>query len=349
MSVRMKDVAAHAGVSVATVSNVFTGKHCVSPDVKEKILKAVEELDYHVNLNARGLKTSRTNTIGVILPDITKLFFTGVMRGIQSEAGKHGFRIVYLSSNYDFNTEKECVAQFRGSNVDAIIIDSCCDYLTIKEWAYELATYNGRYTPIVFLENSIDDGLVSSISIDAYSWSGKLTQHFLSLGKKEILYISGPQHLRHEHDRLQGYMQALKENNIEISDSLILESDFSTSTSYSLICNVLDSCLKFDAVQASNDEAAVGVLRAFKERGIRVPEDIVICGFDNLFPSTLVEPAITTINVPRFEMGVAAIDECIRHIDDPELPYNSTVLGAEMLIRSSSEKGSEVKWDVDSW
>ena len=144
-------------------------------------------------------------------------------------------------------------------------------------------------------------------------------------------------------------MQALKENNIEISDSLILESDFSTSTSYSLICNVLDSCLKFDAVQASNDEAAVGVLRAFKERGIRVPEDIVICGFDNLFPSTLVEPAITTINVPRFEMGVAAIDECIRHIDDPELPYNSTVLGAEMLIRSSSEKGSEVKWDVDSW
>lgn len=347
--VKMKDVAAKAGVSVATVSNVFTGRHFVSPDVKEKVLKAVEDLDYHVNLNARGLKTSRTKTIGVVLPDITKLFFNEVMRGILECAEKHGYRIIVLSSYFDFTVERECISSLRGLNVDGIILDSCCDYHNLKSWASELAHYEGRYTPIVFIENAMDDNLVSSVTIDAYYWSSRVTKYLLSLGKKRILFISGPLSLRQEHDRLEGYKQALKDAGIKIQDSLILKSDFSSNSSYDIMNGLLSKSPKFDAVQASNDEAAIGALKALNEHGIIVPEDIPVCGFDNLFPSTFVSPGLTTVSVPRREIGSEAANECIHHIEDPSLPHRCVVLSAELVKRGSTESGAGTTWDLVYW
>ena len=349
MAVKMTDVAAAAGVSVATVSNVFTGKHFVSPEIKDRVLQAVEDLDYHINLTARSLKTSKSKTIGIVLPDITKLFFTEVMRGILDTVEEHGYKAIYLSSYFDYATEKECIASLRSNNVDAIIIDTCCDYHNLKNWAYELATYEGKYTPIVFIESAVDGGLASSVAIDAYYWSGKLTRHLISLNKSRILFISGPSYLKQEHDVLIGYKQALKDNGIKINDNLIFTSDFSSKSSYKLMTNILKKSPKFDAIQASNDEAAIGAVKALKEHGLKIPDDIVICGFDNLFPTTLVDPAITTINVPRREIGAAAVNECIHHIEDPSLPHRNVVLSADMIVRGSTEKGAETTWDLYSW
>lgn len=347
--VKMKDVAAKAGVSVATVSNVFTGKHFVTPEVKARVLQAVEELDYHINLNARGLKTSKTKTIGVVLPDMTKLFFNEVLHGILESAENHGYRIMVLNSYYDFSIEKECIASLRGSNVDGIILDSCCDFHDLKSWANELASYEGRYTPIVFLETSMDDALVSSVSVDTYYWSSRITKYLISQGKRKILYISGPLHLRHEHDRLSGYKQALKDSGLKIQDSLIVKGDFSPNSAYHLVDELLHKPPKFDAVQASNDEAAIGALKALKEHGVNVPGDIMVCGFDNLFPSTLVEPSITTINVPRCDIGSEAVTECIHHIEDPSLPHRCIVLSADMVKRGSTDSESGTSWELAYW
>lgn len=347
---KMKDVADKAGVSVATVSHVFTGKRYVSPEVKDRVLKAVEELDYHINLNARSLKTSRTKTIGVVLPDITKLFFSEVLRGILDTVEQHGYKITVLSSYFDFSKEKECISSLRSNNVDGIILDSCCDYHDLKSWARELATYESRYTPVVFIETAPDDSFVSSVTIDAYYWSYKVTQYLVSLGKKKILYVSGPLHLRQERDRLSGYKQALKDSGIKYNENLVISSDFSSSSSYDAI-KVLTpkGSLKFDAVQCSNDEAAVGALRVLKEQGYKVPEEIAVTGFDNLFPSTLISPAITTVNVPRHEIGIEAANECIHHIDDPTLPNRTIVLSADIVKRASTEESLETAWELHSW
>ena len=345
----MKDVASMAGVSVATVSNVFTGKHYVSPEVRKRVMQAVEDLNYHINLNAQGLKTSKTRIIGVVLPDITKLFFNDVLKGIFDTANRCGYKITVQSSNYDYEVEKECISSLRGLNVDAIILDSCCDYRKLNEWAYELASYEGKYTPIVSLENSMDDTLVSAVTIDSYYWSRNVTQYLISRGRSKILFISGPPTLRHEHDRLAGYRQALKDNKIKVVDKLIVNRDFTSNSSYDVVRDALAKGLKFDAIQGSNDQAAIGAVKALKERSIRIPEDIMVCGFDNIFPSTLVEPAITTVSVPRYEIGAEAVKECIRHMEDPTLPPRRIVLNSEILKRGSTEAEENTTWDLDYW
>ncbi len=347
--VKMKDVANAAGVSVATVSNVFTGKHFVSPEVRKRVLQAVEDLNYHINLNAQGLKTSKTKIIGVVLPDITKLFFNDVLKGIFDTANELGYKITVLSSNYDYKLEKECISSLRGTNVDAIILDSCCDYHNLSEWAYELVSYEGKYTPIVSLENSMEDSLVSAVTIDSYYWSRNVTKYLISRGRQKILFISGPPTLRHEYDRLSGYKQALKDSRIKISENLIVSRDFTSNSSYDVVTQALENRIKFDAVQGSNDQAAIGAIKALREHGLRVPEDILVCGFDNIFPSSLVSPGITTVSVPRYEIGAEAVRECIRQMEDPSMHPRRIVLNAEIIKRASTDANTETTWDLDYW
>lgn len=345
--VKMKDVAQRAGVSIATVSNVITGKRTVSPEVQKNVLQAIKELDYHVNMVARGLKTQRTNTIGVVLPDVTKLFFNDVLKGIMTAAGSNGFSINILSSGYDFSKEKDLVATLRGSHVDAIILDSCVDYQKSAEWAAELVG-TGKDLPIVSLENKLSDE-ISTISVDCSYWSSKITEHLLSLGRERIFYISGPLSLRHEQDRLEGYKKALVENGIDVDERLIVTQDFQSGPAYTAVKKVLEQGVKFDAVQASNDQAAIGAIKALMEYGVKVPEQVAVTGFDNLFPSSLIDPAITTVHVRRYTMGYNAVLECIRRINDPEAKPAHEVLESRMMIRGSSSPQAKSEWDLDNW
>lgn len=345
--VKMKDVAHRAGVSIATVSNVITGKRTVSPEVQKAVLQAISDLDYHVNMVARGLKTQRTNTIGVVLPDVTKLFFNDVLKGIMTAAGNNGFSINILSSGYDFELEKDLVATLRGSHVDAIILDSCVPYQQSESWCQEMVKA-GKGLPVVSLENRLGDG-VSSITMDCRHWSNQITKHLIDQGRKKIFYISGPLTLHHEKARLEGYKQALTENGIRVDEKLIEMQDFQSGSAYHAVRRVLKEGLEFDAIQASNDQAAIGAIKALMESGIKVPGDVAVTGFDNLFPSTLIEPAITTVHVHRYTMGYNAVMECIRRIGDPEAEPMQQVLDSRLVIRSSSSKQAKSEWDLDNW
>ena len=345
--VKMKDVALRAGVSIATVSNVITGKRTVSPEVQKTVLQAIEELDYHVNMVARGLKTQRTNTIGVVLPDVTKLFFNDVLKGIMTAAAEHGYSINILSSGYDFSRERNLMATLRVNHVDAIILDSCVDYQKSAQWGEELVNA-GRELPIVSLENKLAED-ISTISVDCSYWSSQITRHLLELGRKKIFYISGPLSLRHEQDRLSGYKMALTDSGIAVDEQLIVTQDFQSGSAYNAVKKVLDSGLQFDAIQASNDQAAIGAIKALVEHGIRVPQQVAVTGFDNLFPSSLVDPAITTVHVHRYTMGYSAVMECIRRIGDPEAKPTHEVMDSHMVIRGSSSEQAKSEWDLDNW
>ena len=345
--VKMKDVAQRAGVSIATVSNVITGKRTVSPEVQKAVLQAISDLDYHVNMVARGLKTQRTNTIGVVLPDVTKLFFNDVLKGVMTAAAEHGYSINILSSGYDFALEKKLIATLRGNHVDAIILDSCVDFQQAESWGRELVA-GGKDIPLVSLENKLSDG-VSSICVDCFRWSSQITKHLIDQGRKKIFYISGPLSLRHEQDRLEGYKKGLRDHGIEVKEDLIVTQDFQSGSAYHAVKQVLEQGVDFDAIQASNDQAAIGAIKALMECGIQVPEKVAVTGFDNLFPSSLIDPAITTVHVRRYTMGYNAVLECIRRINDPEAKPAHEVLESRMMIRGSSSPQAKSEWDLDNW
>lgn len=346
---RMKDVADRAGVSVATVSNVLTGKRAVTPEVRENVLRAIKELDYHVNMIARGLKTQRTNTIGVVLPDVTKLFFNDVLHGMMTAASDFGYCITLLSSSYNFDTERQSIAALRGNHVDAVILDSCVNCRDAEQWGAELADSLAQSVPIVSLETTLHKERISSIRVDCKRWSGQMTQHLIDQNRRRILYISGPSQLMHEIERLEGYIMTLKRNALPVCDELIAKGDFLSHSGYSIVKQAIANGLEFDAVQASNDQAAIGAIKALKESNIQIPEKVAVTGFDNLFPSTLISPSLTTLSVPRYYMGYEAVSECVRRIETPSAAVRHAVLESPIIIRSSSVPISDTVWDLTNW
>ena len=216
----MKDVARHAGVSVATVSNVINGKPVVSEKIRKKVEQSIRELDYQVNLVARGLKTQRTNTIGVILPDITKLFFQKVINGILDTAYARGYMIHILGSGYSFHTERELIRALQSSCVDGILLDSCVAIDNSEDWAAELTAIDTRMPPVVSIESKLDPTRISSVSVDNALYSGNITQHLIDSGRRSIYYVSGPLHLEHEYARYVGFRDCMLKNGLPIRPEL---------------------------------------------------------------------------------------------------------------------------------
>lgn len=349
--VRMKDVAQHAGVSVATVSNVITGKKFVSSDVKENVEKSISELGYKVNLLARGLKVKRTNTIGVVLPDITKMFFPNVLRGIETAAQKYNYKVNFLSSNFDFATEQESVKYLKSSYVDGIILDSCCSMERFSQWAEELtqADEEGKRFRVVSLEQALDPSKLSSVMVDYEKLSMAGTRHLIEQGRKNILYIKAAMMLSHGQARYEGYKKALAESGIPFRRELVLEADFSSLSAYNAVVKALETGVQFDAVQAVNDQTAIGALKALKEANIQVPEQAAVVGFDNIFPSTLVSPQITTIDIPKYDMGYTAFEELKRLIDSDREAPRSIVLDAKLILRQSTVAEIQEDWNLQMW
>jgi DNA-binding LacI/PurR family transcriptional regulator len=345
----MKDVANHAGVSVATVSYVITGKSGVSDVVRKRVLKSIQELHYEINQVARGLKTQRTNTIGVILPDVTKLFFLNVLKGIMETAAREQYNITIFSSNFDFEIERRLINTLCGYRVDGIILDSCVNRTYAHEWTKGLQTGKRDIPPVVSLECLLDPNHVSSVVVNTRYLSGCLTQHLIDSGRRRIFFISGPVHIEYEYDHIEGYKDALKRNNLPVLDELMAAGDFMSKTAYDVTCGALEKGIQFDAIQASNDQAATGVIKALNEHGIAVPDDVAVCGYDNLFPSTLITPAITTISVPGYKMGVTAVEEALRRIWDRTAPPKQYLLEAEVIIRASSQANVKTDWNLDNW
>lgn len=347
--VSMKDISRRAGVSVATVSNVLTGKRAVSEKVRRKVLDAIKETNYQVNFVARGLKTQRTNTIGVVFPGITKLFFQKVLNGILNASSTAGYRILILNSGYDFQTERSLINSLISSCVDGIILNSCVPMDKSRAWAAELAPEGSAMPPVVSVESQLDPSLLSSVSLDNATYSGLITQHLLDSGRGKILYVSGPVSLEHEHARFTGYLQCLERNGLQADRELLMYGDYLSESGYVCVKTALESGLVFDAVQASSDQAAIGALKALREAGLSVPEDLSVCGFDNVFPSTLVSPAITTVDVPGYELGLRAVDELLRRIRDPASGPVCHRLTARIIVRASSDPRAVSQWDLVDW
>lgn len=329
------DISKALKINSSTVSRALNNSPRVSQKTKDLIQKKAIEFGYQKNILASNLRTNKTNTIGIIVPRISRNFFSSVISGIEETAYKAGYNVVIGQSLESFEREQKLVSTLLSNRVDGLLIS-----VSMGTTNYDhLSNFKTNGGPIVFFDRPMIIADTPSITIDDFEASYNATQHLIDNGCKDIVHFSGFQKIELYKKRMQGYIAALTDNNITVRTEYILESQLSEADGVELAKKVL-KLPKVDGIYSSNDTAAISAMQHFKKKGLKIPDDIAIVGFNNDSISAVIEPGLTTVNQPDVEMGIIAssllIELIKKTIDNPE--SHSKTLGTELIIRNSSLK-----------
>jgi LacI family repressor for deo operon, udp, cdd, tsx, nupC, and nupG len=326
--VKMSDVAKLANVSTATVSRVLRNPETVKENTRKKVLNVIEQLNYQPNILARHFRRNETNTILVMVPNILNTVFTGIIEGIESEAARNGYRVLLGNTNKSVENEYGLIDLLKQKQTDGMILFSArMDPKTLVNLSEEY--------PIVLTTAYIDGLKVPTVSIDNISSSRNAVEHLIKLGHTRIAHISGPLEFNGSRDRYKGYQQALLQNDLMIDSMLVQEGDFTLESGYNLMLKFIAMEHPPTAVFTANDEMAMGVVKAAKDHGLKVPEDLAVVGFDNISFSAIFEPALTTIAQPLFKMGQVSMQLLLQQIQGVQVSKMQHILESELIIRDS--------------
>lgn len=323
----MKEIANLAGVSIATVSKVINGKdEAISSQTREKVLKIVEENNYIPNQVAKGLKVKHTKTIGLIIPDVMNLFFSELAKGVEDAANKLGYSLILCNTNNHLEKEKHYLRMLKGKMVDGVI-------MSVVETSH--STIENYNQPLVLIDRDIiTKQKVGKIKIDNKKGAFDSTSHLISKGCKNIAFISCNRSNPIADDRFKGYIKALEDNNMCVNEGNIYLDDFSVDTGYRGIEKILKK-EKIDGVVCGNDLIAIGAMKAIKQTHLSIPKDIKVIGFDDIFISSYMDPPLTTIKQPIYEIGEEAVDLLIKLIEKKETDYVK-ILAHSLIERQST-------------
>ncbi|WP_342502212.1 catabolite control protein A [Bacillus sp. FSL R5-0397] len=301
-NVTIYDVAREANVSMATVSRVVNGNPNVKPTTRKKVLEAIDRLGYRPNAVARGLASKKTTTVGVIIPDISSIFYSELARGIEDIATMYKYNIIL--SNSDQNTDKELhlLNTMLGKQVDGIVFmgGNITDVL-VEE-------FKRSPVPIVLAASVEEQAQTPSVNINYEQAIYDSVQLLVEKGHKRIAFVSGPMSEPiNSMRKLAGYKRALEEAGIAFDEALVAEGDYSYDSGIEALANLLDQSDKPTAVIAATDEMALGVIHGAQDRGVSIPEDLEVIGFDNTRLSLMVRPQLTTVVQPTYDIGAVAM------------------------------------------
>lgn len=323
-------VARAANVSVATVSRVLNGTGPVRDATRRRVLEAVEELAYVPHSAARSLSTRRTQSVGVLLPDLHGEFFSELIRGIDLTARRAGFHVLVSGSHSD-PAEVEAVLRTLHGRVDGLIV------LATGLSGDVRAARLPRRMPIVLLNESDPRGGHDSIRIDNRGGARSATEHLLELGHRRLAMIRGPEENSDAAERLQGFRDALAAHGLAAEPRWLLEGDFREESGYRAGAALAGLEPRPTAVFAANDAMAIGCLQALRERGLAVPADVALAGFDDIPISRFLSPPLTSVRVAIAEMGGRAMERLIQAIErDPATPRHHEVVAATLVVRAST-------------
>lgn len=345
----IKDVAKSAGVSIATVSNVLNDRRNVSPELRNRVLKAVEQLGYVANPIARSMRNSRTYTVGILVVDINCIFFAPLLKGAQNVLFGAGYNVNIFDSNYNSESELRFVKKMYNNLADGLILASVADYENLKHYGQLTQSRKERQFPIISIENDLSHMGIDSVFIDMLKGAYTATSHLIELGCKRIVHIKAPTGVTASKVRHLGYRNAHENSGIPCDPALTIQGDFSAISGYNAIQNLLSNGIAFDGVFAANDQMAVGAIRALSNAGKRMPEDVKVVGFDNTFVASIVEPALTTINVPNYEMGAAAARLLLNRLENPGGRPARIQMDYELIIRRTTMASARTNWDMIHW
>ncbi len=298
------EVARLAGVSPATVSRVLSGStHPVSPDTRARVLRCVEQLGFRPNRVARALATARTHTIGAIVHDISDPYFGEVVRGLEDEGRLADYQVFVCSSDRDPGRELAYVHALVSYRVDGLVFvgGGIEDRSYQRELARVIDGFRSAGRAVVALApNALK---VPSFTVDNYGGAREMTRYLLGLGHRRVGFVSGPPQLRTSRVRLAGYRAALREAGVRFDPNLVETGWFTTEGGAKAIASLLERCPDVTAVLAANDVMAFGVLHDLAGRGIRVPEEVSVAGFDDVHMAAFLQVPLTTVHVPMYQIG----------------------------------------------
>ncbi|TDK19941.1 LacI family transcriptional regulator [Luteimonas aestuarii] len=334
MSVTIKDVARRANVSVATVSRALNGHQNVAEEVRKRVVSVANELRYSPHHAARSLSSRRTNTVGVVLPDLYGEFFSELMRGIDQVARERGLHL--LVSSYHGNPEEQgnALRAMRG-RVDGLLLMS--PFVGTEDFISENLA---PAMPLVLMNTRLAAGDRATFCVDGYAGARAMVGHLADAGHARIAFITGPADNFDASERLRGYRDAMADL-LPDAEPWVLPGDFDEASGHRAGQALLSAAQRPDAVFAANDMMALGCLFALSQAGVRVPADIALAGFDDIPLARYVHPALTTMRVEIADLGARAIRALLEQVGDgAQDPRTHVPLVPKLVVRDSTTKAT---------
>ncbi len=334
----IQDVAKRANVSITTVSHIINQTRYVSDELTDRVKKAMEELDYHPNSLARGLRSGKTKTIGLVIPDISNQFFAEISRKIEDKGFEHGYSVILCNTDDDPQKEKSYIDVLLAKKVEGIIFISTVVESNNLEKTMEFGL------PIVVVDRDINEINSDIVLVDNSIGGFKATQYLIELGHRRIACIGGPSPITPSAQRAAGYKQALQEAGIPVDPTLLVFGDFRYESGNKAMRELLALPQPPTAVFASNDMMALGAIQAVNDQGMKIPDDMSVIGFDNIPFSQTVYPTLTTMAQPIHEMADLVVELLIERIklqrqrsrvEEDKPSYKRIVLETKLIKRNS--------------
>ncbi|GAA3740731.1 LacI family DNA-binding transcriptional regulator [Salinactinospora qingdaonensis] len=333
--VGINDVAAHAGVSPGTVSNVLNRPERVAESTRERVERAIRELDYVRNSSGRSLRSGRTDSVGMLVLDVTNPFFTQVARGVEDEATEEGLAVVLLNSAEQAQRQRQSLrllAEQRAAGAVVMPVDSdAADLLWLRK----------QGVPWVLLDRGdVTEDLACSVSVDNHAGGIAAGRHLINLGHEQVSFLSGPLSMEQCRTRLAGLRAAMAESGLDPDAAVrVIENEqLNAECGEKSVEEVLAGGPRRrpQAVFCANDQLALGLLKGLGGRGLTSPGDLSVVGYDDVDVAALVHPGLTTVAQPKYELGRAAMRLLLSELNDAEHRHERLRFAPELIVRGST-------------
>lgn len=343
--VTIKDIARELGISPSTVSRALKDHPDISAKTKLAVHALADKLNYQPNIVALNLRQKKTFTLGVIIPELVHFFFSTVISGIEDVAYQAGYSVILAQSNESYEREKTDIKALFNSRVDGMLLSISRETKNVEHIESVIA----KGVPVVFYDRTFNPNRCSNVIVDDYVGAKEAVTHLIEQGYKKIAFLEGSPGLVITNDRKRGYQEALKEHGLEAKESFVQECvTGSMEEGKRAAKKMMSMPVPPDAIFAANDPMATGAMQGIKEMGFKIPQDVGVVGFSNWSYGSLLEPSLTTVDQPGFEMGQEAARLLIRQIeladknqDDP-VP-ETRILKTRLIVRDSSLRNTPVK------
>ena len=329
----MKDVAQRAGVSPSTVSHVINETRFVSQQLRDRVLRAMRELNYQPSAVARSLRTKRTQVVALVIPDITNPYFPEVARGVQDVAEENEYSVILCNTDRMRGRELRFLKALRGQRVDGLILNPS------EVTSGDLQDLQDAQIPVVLIGSQIDHPNLDVVMVDNVQGAYDAVSHLFDLGHRRIGLIGGLRASSSGEQRFQGYIRALTDLGLPIDKEIITEERFTREGGYESMNCLLALQSPPTAVFASSDVMAIGALMAIQEKGLQVPDDVSLVGFDDIAEASTTTPKLTTIYQPKYQAGQVAAQLLFDRIEGaPPGERQKVVLSHQLVIRDSTAR-----------
>jgi len=332
--VSLKDLAMELNVSISTVSRALRNHSDIRPELIRKVQELALARNYTPNPLAMGLLRQETRMIGVIVPDLVTHFFSSVISGIELVAKQNGYYILISSSSESFEKEVESVRNLLNTRVEGLIV--CLSQETETFDHFDVLINNE--IPLVFFDRICLTDQVPSVVADNAEAARQVTHHFYENGCRRIAYINGPEHLSISKLRYEGYLQGLQECHLTFDSELAVHCNMSHDDASEVTRKLLRLKNHPDAIFGINDTIIFAAMKEIRQFGLTIPTDVALVGFTGEFHSTVVEPSLTSVTHPTFEMGQEAANLFFERMKNPSAPPRQIVMKTNLVIRNSSKR-----------